>query len=66
MEMFRAAFVEPPFGARMPLKRAASALGWVALGIVEKLDDDVRVFSDLRDERFQVRLPISPAYEDAP
>jgi len=66
MEMFRAAFVEPPFGARMAFERVASALGWVALEIVEKLSGDVRVFYESHDKRFQVSLTMSRANESSP
>ena len=50
----------------MAIERVASALGWEILGIVGNLCGDIRVFSELGDMRFQVRLPLSPAYESAP
>ena len=43
----------------MAIERVASALGWEILG------GDIRVFSELGDMRFRVRLLISPAYEGA-
>ena len=61
--MFRALRMEFPFGAQMAIERVASALGWEILG---NLGGDIRVFSEVGDMRFQVRLPISPAYESAP
>jgi len=66
MQMFTALRIEPLFGAQVAIERVASALGWEILGIVGKLCGDIRVFSELGDMRFQVRLPLSPAYESAP
>jgi hypothetical protein len=63
--MFTAPRIEPPFGAQVAIERVASALGWEILGIVGKLGGDIRLFSKLGNMRFQVRLPISPAYESA-
>ena len=60
MQMFTAPRIESPFGAQVAIERVASALGWEILG------GDIRVFSELGDMRFRVRLPISPAYEGAP
>ena len=64
--MFTAPRIEPPFGAQVAIERVASALGWEILRIVGKLGGDIRAFSKLGDMCFQVRLPISPAYESAP
>ena len=64
--MFRALRIEPPFGAQTAIERVASALGWEILGTVGNLGGDMRAFSELGDMRFQVRLPISPAYESEP
>jgi hypothetical protein len=50
----------------MAFERVASALGWVALGIVEKLSGDVRAFSESHDKRFQVSLTMSRASESSP
>ena len=61
--MFRALRIEYPFGAQMAIERVASAPGWEIVG---KLDDYIRVFSELSDIRFQARLPSSPANESAP
>jgi len=63
MQIFTAPQIERPFGAQVAIERVASALGWDILG---KLGGDIRLFSKLGDMRFQVRLPISPAYESAP
>jgi hypothetical protein len=62
MRMFTAPRIEPPFEARVAIERVASALVW---GIVGTLGGDIRAFSELGDMRFQVRLPITPAYESA-
>jgi hypothetical protein len=40
------------------IERVASALGWEILG---KLGGYIRLFTELGDMRFQVRLPLSPA-----
>ena len=64
--MFRAPRIEHPFGAQVAIGRLASALGWEILGIVGKHGGDIRAFSELGDMRFQVRLPLSPAYESIP
>jgi hypothetical protein len=50
----------------MDFDRVVTALGRVALGIVEKLGGAIRVFSEPRDTRFQVRFLISPAKESPP
>jgi hypothetical protein len=63
MQIFTAPRIEPPFGAQVAIERVASALGWEIVG---NLCGDIRAFSELGDMRFQVRLPISPAYESAP
>ena len=63
MQIFTAPQIEPPFGAQVAIERVASALGWEILG---KLGGDIRLFFKLGDMRFQVQLPISPAYESAP
>ena len=63
MRMFTAPRIDHPFGAQVAIERVASALGWEILG---NLCGDIRVFSELGDMRFQVRLPLSPAYESAP
>jgi hypothetical protein len=60
--MFTAPRIEPSFGAQVAIERVAWALGWEILG---NLGGDIRVFSELGDVRFQVRLPLSPAYERA-
>jgi hypothetical protein len=64
MQMFTAPRIELPFGAQVAIERVAS--GWKTLGIVENLGGDFRVFSELGDMRFQVRLSLSPAYKRAP
>jgi hypothetical protein len=61
--MFTAPRIEPPFGAQVAIERVALALGWEIVG---KVGGDIHVFSKLGDMRFQVRLPISPAYGSAP
>ena len=66
MEMFSAPRVEAPCGAQMDFDRVVTALGCVALGIVEKLGGAVRVFSEPRDTRIQVRFPITLANESSP
>ena len=63
MQIFTAPRIAPPFGAQVAIERVASALGWEIVG---NLGGDIRVFSELGDMRFQVRLPISPVYESAP
>jgi signal transduction histidine kinase len=45
----------------MDIERVVSALGCVALGIVEKLGGAIRVFSEPRATRFQIPLPIITA-----
>ncbi len=66
MQIFTAPRIEPPLGAQVAIERVASALGWEIVGIVGKLGGEIRAFSELGGMRFQVRLPISPAYESAP
>ena len=61
--MFTPPRIEPPFEAQVAIERVASALGWEIVG---KVAGNIRLFSKLGDMRFQVRLPISPAYEIAP
>jgi hypothetical protein len=64
--MFGAPRVEPPLGAQMDFERVVSALGCVALGIVEKLGGAIRDFSEPGDARIQVSVPMRPANESAP
>ena len=64
--MFSAPRVEAPCGARMDFDRVVTALGCVAFGIAEKLGGAIRVFSEPRDTRFQVRFLMSPAKERSP
>jgi hypothetical protein len=66
MEMFSAPRVESSFGAQMDIERVVSALGCVALGIVEKLGRAICVFSEPRATRFQIPLPIIAAKSSSP
>ena len=63
MQMFTAPRIETPFGVQVAIERVATALGWEIVG---NLGSDIRAFAELGDVRFQVRLPLSPAYERAP
>jgi hypothetical protein len=66
VEMFSAPRVEASFGAQIDIERVVSALGCVALGIVEKRGGAIRVFSEPRDTRIQVPLPMIAAKESSP
>jgi hypothetical protein len=50
----------------MDFDRVVTALRCVAFGIAEKLGGAIRVFSEPRDTRFQVRFLMSLAKERSP